>query len=94
VLHLLDETPVAGGEVLGAEVSAPASLRLLAMRPPLPWPLSNRWTVCPAFCKAWAADKPAMPVPMMAIGTVMMASSNLAVQTTLSGKPVQYAMFV
>ena len=54
--------------------SEPASLRLLDMRPPLPRLLSNNWTVCPLSVRAWAAESPAMPVPMIAIGTVIGAS--------------------
>lgn len=72
-----DETPVAGGEVLGSQIRLPASLRLLDMRPPLPRLLSKRWTICPASRSAWAAESPAMPVPMIAMGTVIGASFTL-----------------
>jgi hypothetical protein len=89
VLHLLDETPVAGGEVLGAEVSAPASLRLLAMRPPLPWPLSNRCTV-PGFLQGLGGGQTGDAGPddgdrYCHDGLFKPCCE----QTTLSGKPVQ-----
>ncbi|MNN44454.1 hypothetical protein D3C81_1587450 [compost metagenome] len=41
------------------------------MRPPLPRPLSNSCTRRPAAVRAVAADRPAMPLPMMAMGVFM-----------------------